>query len=33
MISIVFPLVPIEGIHIVSGKPTVGTHERFSCVS
>ena len=33
MISVMFPLVPVQGIHDVGGKPAVGTHEGFSCVS
>ena len=27
-----FPLVPVQGVHIVGGKPAIGTHEGFSCM-
>ena len=29
---VMFPLVPVQGIHVVHGEPAVGTHEGFSCV-
>ena len=27
-----FPLVPVQGVHIVGGKPAIGTHKGFSCM-